>query len=100
MTTTAEALPEIYRATEELVTLALAVRRDWAERDIRDALTGAAHKGVEWPQALTRLPQLMIDPRAKPADLVPGVHSPFVKTPGAEPTDAYREIRAAMRRPA
>lgn len=100
MTTTAGALPEIFRATEELVALALAVRRDWTERDVRDALTRAAHKGVEWPQALTRLPQLMIDPRAMPGDLVPGVHSPLVRVPGAAPNGAYREARAAMGRPA
>jgi hypothetical protein len=97
---TAEALPEIYPATEELIAFALASRHDWTEREVRDALTTAAHCGVTRDQAITGLPRLIVDRQAKPADLVPDSRSPLVRRPGAEPSETYQQIRAGLRRPA
>ncbi|MEV4059703.1 hypothetical protein [Nonomuraea dietziae] len=61
----------IERATDELVALALAVRPDWREADVRADLANASMIGLTWPQQLVGLARLMADPCAVSRELIP-----------------------------
>lgn len=63
--------PPIVAATPELIALAVAVRPDWAPADVQAALANAHAVGQRWPQALVGLVRLVVDPDARPAELVP-----------------------------
>lgn len=69
--TETENKPEIFAAAPELITLAVAVRPDWAPADVQAALANAHAVGQRWPQALVGLVRLAVDPDARPAELVP-----------------------------
>ncbi|MEV7013345.1 hypothetical protein [Streptosporangium sp. NPDC051022] len=68
--------PEILTAVPELIALALAVRRDWVANDVQAALVDAKVHGQTWPQALVGLVRLVVDPQARPAELVPAPLDP------------------------
>lgn len=61
----------IERATEHLIALALAVRPDWREQDLRADLAHSLAIGMTWPQQLVGLARLMADPKAISRELIP-----------------------------
>lgn len=61
----------IERAVDQLVQLALAVRPDWREEDMRADLANASVIGLTWPQQLVGIARLMVDPVATSHDLIP-----------------------------
>lgn len=69
--TETENKPEIFAAAPELIALAVAVRPDWAPADVQAALVDAKSHNQTWPQALVGLVRLVVDPDARPAELVP-----------------------------
>ncbi|WP_157251094.1 hypothetical protein [Nonomuraea typhae] len=86
---------DIHRASAELVALALAVRPDWDEADIRAALAGAHAVGQTWEQALVGLARLMVDGRAVPRELVPNARDPLALRRIPEPDVAHRGAELA-----
>ncbi|WP_158088821.1 hypothetical protein [Thermoactinospora rubra] len=64
----------VHRATDVLIALALAVRPDWPEPDVRAALAAAHTVGMTWEQALVGLVRLMVDGHATPRELIPPHH--------------------------
>lgn len=71
MTSTKTTPAEIQVALAELIALAVAVRRDWTPADVQAAVMDAKMSGLTWPQALVGLVRLLVDPVARPAELVP-----------------------------
>lgn len=63
--------PAVQPASDHLVALALAVRPDWNEHDLRCAIADARTVGMSWQQVLVGLTHMMIDPDASPRALVP-----------------------------
>jgi hypothetical protein len=94
--TATDQAPEIRRAVPELTALAVAVRADWHEPDVRAVIANAAQIGMTWPQVLVALPRLMADPQARPGELVPDHRSPLAPHPADPPNDAWREAKAAI----
>lgn len=83
-------------AGAELIALALAVRDDWHDRDVRAAIAAAQSAGLTWPQVLVALPRLMADPKARPRELVPDSRSPLARRPRID-VDRMREIAQTAR---
>jgi hypothetical protein len=86
-------------AGAELIALAVAVRDDWTERDIRAAIAAAQSAGLTWPQVLVALPRLMADPKARPRELVPDSRSPLAARPRIDEGRMHEiaaEARAAL----
>lgn len=63
--------PEIRAALGELVALAVAVRPDWTADDVQAALVDARTCGWSWAHAFVAMARLIVDPDAKPGELVP-----------------------------
>lgn len=91
-------VPEIRRATAELVALAVAMRADWDVSAVEQALAQAAAEGMAWPLMVSGMARLMIDPSASPGDLVPARWSAgtrVVPPPGTAERGAAA-VRAAL----
>lgn len=98
--TAADEQPTIRRAVPALVVLALDVRPDWQETDLRSAIVAAATAGWDWPRVLVEVVRLLIDPDGSPRDLREASRDPLKATaapaPGAEARGAEL-ARAALR---
>lgn len=99
-TTTTENHPEIRRAVPALIVLALDVRPDWQEIELRSAIIAAATAGWDWPRVLVEVVRLLVDPNGSPRDLREASRDPLKATaappPGAEVRGAEL-VRAALR---
>lgn len=71
-----ETEPTIYPAQNELVGLAVVVRRDWTAAQVSGAIIDAKTCGRTWAQVLVGMARLMVDPGAKPSELVPPAPDP------------------------
>ncbi|WP_431897856.1 hypothetical protein [Nonomuraea sp. bgisy101] len=85
----------IQRATDVLVALAIAVRPDWNENDVRATLASAAITGTTWEQALVGLARLMVDGHAHPRELVPDTRDPLTPRRAPTPDVAHRGAELA-----
>lgn len=89
---------EIRRAIPELQALAVAVRADWVEVDVKNAILAAANAGLTWPQVLVALPRLMADAAARPGELIPDHRDPTRPQRADPPNDDFLAAKAAITR--
>lgn len=93
--------PTIQRAVPQLVDLAVRVRPDWREADLRAVIAGAATIGMTWEQTLVGLARLMVDEHAHPRELIPDSRDPLRRPRQADPESTHRGAalaRAALRK--
>ncbi|SDI40561.1 hypothetical protein SAMN05421505_14911 [Sinosporangium album] len=93
-----ESAHTVARAVPELLDLATAVRSDWPYDEVQAVILAAHSAGLTWPQVLVGMARLLVDPAARPQELVPNHRDQRARRAGTAPTAEYLAARKAIAR--